>query len=89
MSIIFNLINSKGEKMSKVELKMSKIGLKLENLKLNMLEPCNIANLILNINSNQIIRDRGIICICDMYVCLCVFAWVCICILVSYVQKLF
>jgi len=26
--------------MSKVELKMSKIGLKLENLKLNLLEPC-------------------------------------------------
>jgi len=30
--------------MSKVELKMSKIGLKLENLKLNLMEPCNIAN---------------------------------------------
>jgi len=26
--------------MSKDELKMSKIGLKLENLKLNLLEPC-------------------------------------------------
>jgi len=32
--------------MSKVELKMSKIGLKLGNLKLNLLEPYNIANWI-------------------------------------------
>jgi len=24
---------------------------------------------------NHIISDRGSICICDMYVCLCAFAW--------------
>jgi len=76
-------------KMSKVELKMSKIGLKLENLKLNLLEPCNIANWMWNMKLNHIISDRGSIHICDMYVCLCVFVWMCVCILVFCMQKLF
>jgi len=38
---------------------------------------------------NHIISDRESICICDTYACLCAFAWMWICMLVSCVQKLF
>jgi len=40
-------------------------------------------------NLNHIIIEMGSICTCDMYVCLCAFAWICIYILVSCVQNLF
>jgi len=35
------------------------------------------------------ISDIGSICICDTYVCLCTFSCMCICILVSCMQKSF
>jgi len=73
------LISQNASKINQDQQKSSKhkfqLCIKVGKYVINLLEPFNNANLIKNLKLNHIINDRGSIYICDMYVCLCAFAW--------------